>query len=150
VRIGRAGEASVVVIDASVVVEFLVELEYTTHAARLFNELADPESMLQFWAPDLLFPEAASALRKLALLKAIATTAATTAVDRLSRLPIATTGTAALLTDAWKMRNNVTVYDACYLALAERLDAPFVTADERLVRSPRSKGVQVVLLSEVG
>jgi predicted nucleic acid-binding protein len=150
VKIGRAGDASVVVIDASVVVEFLVRHEYTVHADLLFDELADPESTLQLWAPDLLFAESASALRKLVLLKAIGANAATTAVDRLGRLPIATTGTAGLLTDAWKMRHNVTIYDACYLALAERLGAPFVTADEHLVRSRRGKGVQVVSLSEIG
>lgn len=149
-KIGKAGEASVVVIDASVVVEFLVELNHTAHADLLFGELADLDSTLQLWAPDLLFPESASALRKLALLKAISPRAATTAVDRLGRLPIATTGTAGLLSDAWKMRNNVTIYDACYLALAERLDAPFVTADERLVRSRRGKGGQVVSLSQIG
>ena len=136
-KIGRAGEASVVVIDASVAVEFLVQLQYTAHAALLFGELIQPESTLQLWAPDLLFPESASALRKLVLLKSISAAAGTTAIDRLGRLPIATTGTAALLADAWKMRSNVTIYDACYVALARRLDAPFVTADERLTRNRR-------------
>jgi predicted nucleic acid-binding protein len=150
VKIGRAGETSVVVIDASVAVEFLVQLKYTAHADLLFGELGEPESTLQLWAPDLLFPESASALRKLVLLKAITAAAATATVDRLGRLPVATTGTAALLADAWRMRHNVTIYDACYLALAQRLDAPFVTADERLVRSRLGKGVQVVSLVEIG
>jgi predicted nucleic acid-binding protein len=149
VKIGRAGEAPVVVIDASVAVEFLVQLKYTTYADRLFEALLDPETTLQLWAPDLLFAESASALRKLVLLKAISPAAAGIAVDRLGRLPIAATGTAALLSDAWSMRNNVTIYDACYLALAKRLDAPLVTADERLARSRRGKGPQVVSLSEI-
>ena len=149
-KIGRAGEASVVVIDASVAVEFLVQLRHTAHADLLFGELGEAESTLQLWAPDLLFPESASALRKLVRLRAITTAAAATAVDRLGRLPVATTGTAALLADAWEMRNNVTIYDACYLALAKRLDAPFVTADERLVSSRRGKGAQVVSLVEIG
>jgi predicted nucleic acid-binding protein len=83
-------------------------------------------------------------------LKAIRATEATTAVDRLSRLPIAATGTAALLADAWQLRDTVTIYDACYLALAARLDAPFVTADERLARSRRAKGVAVISLAEIG
>jgi predicted nucleic acid-binding protein len=138
------------VIDASVVVEFLVQLEYTAHADLLFRALADSESTLQLWAPDLLFPESASALRKLVRLKAISATAGTIAVDRLGRLPVAATGTAALLADAWKMRNNATIYDACYLTLAKRLDAPLVTADKRLARAQSGTGIQVVSLAEIG
>jgi predicted nucleic acid-binding protein len=150
VKIGRAGEASVVVIDASVVIEFLVQLRYTAHADLLFRELTESESTLQLWAPDLLFAESASALRKLVLLKSISAAAGATAIDRLRRLPVAATGTAALLDDAWKMRNNVTIYDACYLALARRLDAPFVTADKRLGRNRRRLGAQIVSLEEIG
>jgi predicted nucleic acid-binding protein len=150
VRIGRAGEASVVVIDASVAVEFLVRLKWTEHASRLFGALTEPGATLQFWAPDLLFAESASALRKLVLLEAISATAGGTAVERLGRLPVAATGTAALLADAWKLRHNVTIYDACYLALAKRLDAPFVTADERLAHSRHSSAIPVVMLDEIG
>lgn len=148
-KIGRAGEAEIVVVDASVVVEFLVQLRYTAQASVVFRELVRPQSSLQLWAPDLLFPESASALRKLVLLKAIPVAAGTTAVER-SRLPIIATGTASLLADAWKLRGNVTIYDGCYLALAKRLDAPLLTADDRLVRSRRSAGVPVVSLTEIG
>jgi predicted nucleic acid-binding protein len=37
-----------------------------------------------------------------------------------------------LLTRAWKLRENVTAYDAMYVALAEALDAPLVTCDRPL------------------
>ena len=33
---------------------------------------------------------------------------------------------------AWDLRDNVTTYDAWYIALAESLDASLVTADDRL------------------
>lgn len=36
---------------------------------------------------------------------------------------------------AWELRDNVTVYDAWYVALAETLQAPLVSTDERLRRS---------------
>ena len=35
----------------------------------------------------------------------------------------------------WALRHNLTAYDAAYVALAEALDAPLVTADARLARS---------------
>jgi predicted nucleic acid-binding protein len=50
------------------------------------------------------------------------------AVERYPHLP--------LLGRAWQLRDSVTAYDAQYVALAELLDAPLVTADGRLSRAP--------------
>jgi predicted nucleic acid-binding protein len=36
----------------------------------------------------------------------------------------------------WKLRENITAYDATYVALAEALDAPIVTCDAPLARAP--------------
>jgi predicted nucleic acid-binding protein len=36
----------------------------------------------------------------------------------------------------WELRTNLSAYDALYVALAERLDAPLLTADARLARAP--------------
>jgi predicted nucleic acid-binding protein len=41
-----------------------------------------------------------------------------------------------LLDRMWQLRENVTAYDAAYVALAEALDCPVVTADARLSRAP--------------
>ena len=37
---------------------------------------------------------------------------------------------------AYELRENVTAYDAAYVALAEALDCPLLTADARLARAP--------------
>lgn len=42
----------------------------------------------------------------------------------------------ALSQQAWTLRHNVSFTDGCYVALAERLDAPLVTADMKLVDAP--------------
>ena len=44
-----------------------------------------------------------------------------------------------LLRRCWELRDNVTVYDAAYVALAEMLDATLLTADERLTRAPLAR-----------
>ena len=49
------------------------------------------------------------------------------ALQRVRHLP--------LLSRCWELRDNVTVYDASYVALAELLAATLVTADERLARA---------------
>ncbi len=36
----------------------------------------------------------------------------------------------------WELRENLSAYDAAYVALAEALDAPLVTMDARLARAP--------------
>jgi predicted nucleic acid-binding protein len=36
----------------------------------------------------------------------------------------------------WELRENLTAYDAAYVALAEVLDAPLLTTDRRLAQSP--------------
>ena len=36
----------------------------------------------------------------------------------------------------WELRNNLSAYDATYVALAEALDAPLITRDARLARAP--------------
>ena len=36
----------------------------------------------------------------------------------------------------WELKNNLSAYDAAYVALAETLSAPLVTTDARLARAP--------------
>ena len=46
---------------------------------------------------------------------------------------------------AWQFRQNVSFCDALYVALAERLDCPLVTADKRIARAlPHTKEVEVI------
>jgi len=41
-----------------------------------------------------------------------------------------------LLDRMWELRDNLTAYDASFVALAEVLGAPLVTTDARLAASP--------------
>ena len=45
------------------------------------------------------------------------------------------TGSAGVPERVWALRDNLTGYDAWYVALAEALDCPIVTLDRRLSRA---------------
>lgn len=87
-------------------------------------------------APDLMRIEVLSVIRRQVTTAALKATEADIAVRGLSDLPIVVYPTAPLLARAWELRDNLTPYDACYVALAEALDCPLVTADARLSRAP--------------
>lgn len=50
--------------------------------------------------------------------------------------PITVFPTSPLLRRGWELRPNLTAYDACYLALAEAVNRPLLTADRRLANAP--------------
>jgi len=136
-----------VVIDASAVVEYLVELRLTDPATRLFHLAAD--GRVELWAPDLVYAESASALRKLVRLKAISAASAHTAVKSLVDLPIAIAGTAGLMLEVWGMEAFLTPYDACYVALADALGAELVTAERKLAIELRKRRKRARFLAEI-
>jgi predicted nucleic acid-binding protein len=90
-------------------------------------------------APDLLRVEAVSVIRRRLPAGALTANQATHAIEELVNLPIAVHPTAALLRRAWELRDDVTAYDACYVALAEALGCPLATADQRLANVPGTR-----------
>ena len=58
------------------------------------------------------------------------------AFDRFSNTRFLRYPHTSLLERIWSLRDNLTAYDAAYVALAETLDAPLVTLDARLARAP--------------
>jgi predicted nucleic acid-binding protein len=87
-------------------------------------------------APDLLRVEGMSVIRRHASNGTLTRRQADNAIQDLLELPISVFPTAAFLRRAWELRGNVTAYDACYVALAEALDSPLLTADARLAKAP--------------
>ena len=87
------------VIDASVAVEYLVTLTLTKRAQALFRATTDRD--IELWAPDLIYPESVSAIRRLVRLKAILATAGDVAVGQLIELPIAIVPTRGLVRQTW-------------------------------------------------
>lgn len=116
-----------IVVDASTIIELLLNTEAATRIAdRLF---APGESL---YAPHLLDVEAAQVIRRYCLTGQLNSERGSEALADLADLPLHKYPHDVLLPRIWELRENLTAYDACYVALAEALDAPLLTADHRL------------------
>jgi len=62
------------------------------------------------------------------------------------RVPLRRAPHRPLLDRCWELRENLSAYDAAYVALAELLDAVLLTADARLAKAPGPR-CRVELLS---
>lgn len=83
-------------------------------------------------APHLLDVEIAQVLRRYALAGALGAERGLEALEDLADFPIARYPHQPFLFRVWELRNNVTAYDAAYIALAEALDGTLVTRDAKL------------------
>ena len=95
-------------------------------------------------APHLIDLEIAQVLRRYVRSALISAGRGTDALTDLSDFPITRYPHFALLTRIWQMRDDLTAYDAAYLALAEALDAPLITRDRALARAGYRVRVEVV------
>ena len=86
--------------------------------------------------PDLLRIEVTSVLRRHANRKLLSPAQADAAISDLLEFPITVFPTSPLLRRVWELRPNLTAYDACYVALAEAVNRPLLTADRRLANAP--------------
>ncbi|HEV2809591.1 MAG TPA: type II toxin-antitoxin system VapC family toxin [Acidimicrobiales bacterium] len=89
--------------------------------------------------PDLLGVEVVSVLRRQVAASLITPAQASAALDDLLDLPLSVFPTGPLLRRVWQLRENLTAYDACYVALAEALDCTLLTADARLTNAPGAR-----------
>jgi predicted nucleic acid-binding protein len=120
----------VIVLDASVLTDFLLGRPATLEA--LDRELAGREQE-PVHAPELIEPESLNALRRLAREGAVSDRRATEAVSDLAGTRLIRYPHAPLRERVWELRDNLTAYDATYLALAEAMDDPvLLTADAGL------------------
>jgi predicted nucleic acid-binding protein len=119
-----------IVVDASAVIHALLPID--AGAAPLLARLGEATCH----APYLVDAEVGSVLRRGARLGRIEAVIAEGALRTLDSLVTNRYPHGILAGAAWALRENLTYYDALYVALAARLDYPLLTADARLARSP--------------
>ncbi len=121
-----------IVVDASLVVAALVSSSGVGASAR--EEMSAHASQLV--APALMDVEVCSALRRLERAGEIPRSTALGGVTTLAGMRIERFPHEPLLRRIWELRHSITPYDAPYVAVAERLDVPLVTGDDRLAKAP--------------
>jgi predicted nucleic acid-binding protein len=117
----------VIVVDASALLEVLLR---TPMAPSVEPRLFDAGDSLH--APHLIDLEAAQVLRRYAVAGQIAAERGRAALDDLAALSLRRYPHDWLLTRVWQLRDNLTAYDAVYVALAEALAVPLISRDRRL------------------
>jgi predicted nucleic acid-binding protein len=116
-----------IVVDASALLEVMLR---TSAADAVERRLFAHGQTLH--APHLVDVEVAQVIRGYAAKGEINGERGRAALDDLTDFPLRRYPHDFLLSRVWDLRNNLTAYDAVYVALAEALDAPLVTRDQRL------------------
>ncbi len=126
-------------IDASVAAEILLK----TPLGQRLTELVEGASLA---APELLDAEVLSVLRKAVLGGRLEESRARMAVDDLAQWDVDRIRLRDLAQLAWQHYQNVSAYDAFYVAVARVHGVPLLTVDGRLTRAP-GLGIEVERVS---
>jgi predicted nucleic acid-binding protein len=120
----------VLVVDSSAVLEALAAHD---PAPGLVESLAEDGDL---HAPHLIDTEVLHALRRLLRRGQISAERAYDARTDFSELTLVRYPHEPLNDRVWELRENLTAYDATFVALAETLGVPLVTCDARLAAAP--------------
>jgi predicted nucleic acid-binding protein len=125
-----------IVLDASAVIDWLLR----TPAGHLIEERVYSVSRggrnETLHSVHLLDVEFVQVLRRLVRERTLTPVRAEEAIEDLMALRITRYAPVLLLNRIWRLRQNLSAYDAAYVALAEELKAPLITRDQKLAAAP--------------
>ena len=136
------------VIDTNIGVKQFINDPLTSKVNQLLGQLSKPS--VRIFIPDLFYIELANVLRKYVRANLYTVSQAHLDLDDLEALPFDVTPTQALMKSALDIAiaQNISAYDACYVALSERVKAPLLTLDKRLVNSLTNNPYDVRLFND--
>lgn len=129
-----------IVVDASAVLDALLQTPSAEAVRRSMFAMGQT-----LHAPHLLDVEVAQVVRRYTLAGEIGAERGKEALTDLTAFPIRRYPHDVLLPRVWELRDNMSAYDAVYVALAEVLDARLLTTDRRLATAAgRHASVELV------
>jgi len=131
----------VLVVDASAILE---QLKGSEQGLRLLERL-EAEPFIHLQAPHVIDLEVTQSLRRWRLNAGLPEATASAWLQGFQAIPIRRHAHTFLLARIWALRDNLTAYDAAYVALAESLGVPLLTADGG-VRPARWHSAQILVL----
>jgi predicted nucleic acid-binding protein len=120
-----------IVLDTSAAVDWLLQ---TPAGQRIEQRIYAHQDTLH--SVHLLDVEFVQVLRRLVREGTLTSKRAEEAIEDLAALRITRYAPVLLLQRIWRLRQNLSVYDAAYVALAEKLQAPLITRDQRIAAAP--------------
>jgi len=128
----------VIVLDASAAIDWLLQ---SAAGQRIESRIYSRGESLH--APHLLDLEVAQVLRRMVREAVVSAVRADQAIQDFLDLRVTRYPHNLFLPHIWRLRNNLSAYDAAYVVLAQELGATLVTRDSRLASA--SRGVTVEL-----
>lgn len=129
-----------IVLDASAVIDVLIGTG--TRSERIRERIGSPDQSLH--VPQLMDLEVLHALRRHILRGTISRKRGDEAFEDLTNIAFERYSHTQLIGRIWELKDDLTVHEASYVALAEALDVPLITRDARLARAPGIRtGVEV-------
>ena len=122
-----------IVLDSSALVEWLLQ---RPKSAAVDKHLSTVRSV---HAPYLIDIEVLHALRQLVRGGVVSPSRAMEAIEDFRNFRIRRYPHSDFIDRIWSLRDNLTAYDAVYVALAEELDAPLVTCDGKMAAAPGNR-----------
>ena len=120
-----------IVLDASAAIDWLLR---TPAGLRIDRRIYSRDESLH--APHLIDVEISHVLRRLVREGEISADRAGQVIEDLLVLRLTRYPHWMLLPRIWKLRNNLSAYDAAYVALAEQLGATLISRDSKLSSAP--------------
>ncbi len=137
--------------DASLVIKWYLPSEAGAEAAQLFLT-AFQRAAIEFCAPEHLKAEVARALLLGVRERRFTQDEGLDMVRAFLDLPLTYMPNDLLIEDAFRLASvyQMALYDALYVALAQALEVPFLTADRRLFNLAQQRGIPEVVWFEDG
>lgn len=135
------------VVDSGIIIKWFVTEHDSESAIKVYQSFQDGD--IRLLVPDLIFAEFGNILWKKRIYQNLSKEASETAIELFQQIPFQVTSSRTLFDSALSiaLEHKRSFYDSIYLALGEKENVRFVTADEKLYNAVRNKFPSIILLS---